>query len=165
MARVHVTALVLSVLFLFSCGGKGRLQSMPLLDDEAITGEYDLILYEEEVDGTRNAFAILDIEGDSYEFVPSAVEGGINRQRELPAAVALDRAGRFLAATETSPIKVRRILRDGVTIGFELRPRDDYFDPRPVPNLLQINYDVEGDKVRFSIRALPQLERTPGTGY
>jgi hypothetical protein len=162
MAGFRVTALALSVLFLFSCGGRGRLKSMPLLDDETITGEYDLILYEEEVDGTRSAFAILDIEGDPYDFVPSAVEGGMSRQRELPAPVAIDRARRFLAPGGASAVAVRRILRDGVTIGFELRPGDDYFDPRPVPNLLRIDYDIDGDKVRFSITVLPLLERSPG---
>lgn len=162
MAVFRITALALSVLFLLSCGGRGRLKSMPLMDDESITGQYDLILYEEEVDGTRSAFAILDIEGDPYDFVPSAVEGGLSRQRELPAPAAMDRARRFLAPGGASALKVRRILRDGVTIGFELRPGDDYFDPRPAPNLLRIDYDIDGDKVRFSITVLPLLERSPG---
>lgn len=164
MKRVFPISVCL--LLLFSCAGKSKLETMPLLDDETITGEYDLILFEEEVEGTRNAFAILDLEGDSYEFVPQAVEGDIKRQRELPVAMALDRAGEFLGATETAPVEVRKILRDGETIGFEVRYRDDYFQPSPAPNLLRINYTIEGGKVRFSLRALPLYEQTPGkTGY
>lgn len=121
-----------AALVLSACAAGNRLSPVKMGDPPAITGTYAVYLYEtkqyEGLDGIeliRGAMAILDLEGDEYEFVLQAPEFDYGVVKGLTGPEAVRSAEWFLAHRYVRSPKgyaYRRIPVGGVTAGYEIRP-------------------------------------------
>jgi len=154
-----VAGIVLAVVF-FSCAPVKRVETVPAPYEEIVEGRYDLIVVEGKEEG--DSVAILDVADDPYEFSPAPGEvPAYSMEKGMSAREAMGEAGRRLRVDEQYPLRARRIVVEGLFLGYEMRALDDYYKPRPLPNLLTIDYTVEGGRVRFRVRAFPLMERAP----
>lgn len=144
----------------------------PLNTEEAkaadITGTFTLILYGGNYSDDLETIAILDYEGDQYNFEPYAPEFDYRIKKGVPAKEALEEAKKFVNFHNSFwRFQLSRIGDNkGDTIGFEVRPL--YFPfTFGVSDVLEVNYWLkEGNKVKVTIKLIQSVERRrfPG-GY
>lgn len=125
-----------------------------------IKGNFTLILYGSRHSNDIETLAILDLEGDYYAFEPYAPQFDYRIERGLPAGEAIEKAERFVSWHRSFyRTQVSRIVDGkGNTIGYEIRP---LYDPLTfgMPDVLDIDYMLKGDKVRVIIKLKPSVER------
>ena len=129
--------------------------------DQEVTGTFTLILYGGRHINDLETIAILDKEGDQYEFEPYAPEYDYKVKKGVTAGDALSEAKKFVSFNNDFwRSQLSRILDDrGNIIGYELRPlyhpfvygRDD---------LLEVYYRVKDGKVIAYITLIPEVFNT-----
>jgi hypothetical protein len=125
---------------------------------EEISGSFTLILYDGRHVNDLETTALLDREGDQYEFEPYAPEFDYKVKKGVPAGDALNEAKKFVSFHNAFwRSQLSKILDDkGDIIGYELRPlyhpfvygRDD---------LLEVYYRIKDGKVIVYIRLAPEV--------
>jgi len=125
---------------------------------EEITGSFTLILYGGRHVNDLETIALLDREGDQYEFEPYAPEFDYKVKKGVPAGDALNESGKFVSFHNAFwRSQLSKILDEkGNIIGYELRPlyrpfvygRDD---------LLEVYYRIKESKVIIYIRMKPEV--------
>jgi hypothetical protein len=146
-----------AAVFLLSCSG--FLPSSPM-DETAIAGRYNLILYAERSLGDLETIALLDVEGDGYEFVPYSpkfeyeVINGVSAEeavREAKHWVSAHHAFHSLLVSEVAG-------PSGAAIGYEFRP---LYMPIVfgMADVLDITYRLKEDgKVRVRVDLKREIE-------
>jgi hypothetical protein len=128
---------------------------------EEVTGSFTLILYGGRHSNDLETIAILDKEGDQYEFEPYAPEFDYQVKKGVNAGDALNEANKFVSFHNAFwRSQLSRILDEkGNTIGYELRPLY-----RPFvygrDNLLEVYYKIKDNKVIAYIRLIPEVFNT-----
>ena len=159
--KSRTASLVMLVLFtaVFSCAG-GRYLKTELATAPEITGTYTLILHGGRYSSDIENLAILDREGDRYTFEVYAPEFDYRVKRGVPAREALEEAERFVGFHHSfRSSQLRKILdSEGNAIGYEVRP---IYSPAdfPFPDIFDVSYLIEGNKVVVRIRLIPEVER------
>ena len=132
-----------------------------------IKGTLALILYGGNYSDDMETIAILDLEGDPYNFEPFAPDFDYTVRKGLPAEKALATAEKFVSFhTAFWRTQLSKILdRKGNIIGFELRPlyRPIVFG---VSDILDVNYwSKEDGRIKVTIKLIPSVERlkVPGS--
>jgi len=125
---------------------------------DEVTGIYTLILYGGRHINDLETIAILDKEGDPYEFEPYAPKFDYKVKKGVAAVEALNEAKKFVNFHSTFwRSQLSRILDiKGDTIGYEVRPlyypfvysRDD---------ILEVYYRLKDSKVIVDIRLIPEV--------
>ncbi len=128
---------------------------------DEVTGTFTLILYGGRHINDLETIAILDKEGDQYEFEPYAPEFDYKMKKGVSAVDALNEANKFVSFHNAFwRSQLSRVLDGkGNIIGFELRPlyhpfvygRDD---------LLEAYYKVKDGKVIAYIKLIPEVFNT-----
>jgi hypothetical protein len=128
---------------------------------EEVTGSFTLILYGGRHINDLETIAILDKEGDQYEFEPYAPEFDYKVKKGVSAGDALNEANKFVSFHNAFwRSQLSRILDEKRNvIGYEVRPlyrpfvygRDD---------LLGVYYKVKDGKVIAYIRLIPEVFNT-----
>lgn len=128
---------------------------------DEVTGTFTLILYGGRHSNDLETIAILDKEGDQYEFEPYAPEFDYKMKKGVSAGDALNEANKFVSFHNAFwRSQLSRVLDEkGNIIGFELRPlyhpfvhgRDD---------LLEVYYKVKDGKVIAYIKLIPEVFNT-----
>jgi hypothetical protein len=153
-----ITVIVLSVLVAcVSFAHAKYLRTLEAKDDE-VSGSFTLILYGGRHVNDLETIAILDREGDQYEFEPYAPEFDYKVKKGLPAGDALNEAKQFVSFHNAFwRSQLSKILDDkGNIIGYEVRPlyrpfvygRDD---------LLEVHYRIKDGKVIVYISLVPEV--------
>jgi hypothetical protein len=154
-------ALLLFPLFaaLASCAFGPELTRGPA-DDRNLTGSYTLILYGCNYSNDLETVAVLDPEGDEYSFQPYAPNFEYRLWKGVPAREALEAAREFVHCNPSFSHAQMSSLNDsaGNVIGFEVRPL--YFTfTYGLPDVIDVSYWLQGNKVLFSVELLPSIER------
>ena len=150
------------MLILLTCATVSPAHAWYLKTEEAraaeVTGVYTLILYGGRHINDLETIAILDKEGDSYEFEPYAPKFDYKVKKGVAAGDALNEARKFVnfhnAFWRSQLTKILDIKGD--TIGYEVRPlyypfvysRDD---------ILEVYYRLKDSKVIVDIRLIPEV--------
>lgn len=126
-----------------------------------VTGVFTLILYGGRHINDLETIAILDKEGDQYEFETYAPEFDYKIKKGVPAGDALNEAKKFVSFHNAFwRSQLSKVFDEkGNIIGFELRPlyypfvygRDD---------LLEVSYKPKDGKVIVYIRLIPEVFNT-----
>jgi len=137
-------------------------------DPSEIKGTFTLILYGGRYLDDLETVAILDPEGDQYNFEPYAPDFDYRIKKGIRAKETWAEAQRFISFHNAFwRSQLSKILDSkGNTIGYELRPLYLQF-VYGVSNLMDINYWLkEGGKVKVTIKLIPMIERLklPGAG-
>lgn len=137
----------------------------PLKTEEAkstdIIGTFTLILYGGNYSDDLETIAILDYEGDQYNFEPYAPEFDYRIKKGVPGKEALEEAKKFVSFHNSFwRSQLSRIVDNkGDTIGYELRPLYLPFT-FGVSDVLEVNYWLkEGNKVKVTIKLIKSVER------
>jgi hypothetical protein len=132
-----------------------------------IKGTFTLILYGGNYSDDIETFAILDMEGDRYDFDLFAPDFDYRVTKGVPAEKVLSTAEKFVSfhpafwRTQLSKI----LDRAGDIVGFELRPlyRPEVFG---FSDILEVNYwPKENGKIKVTIRLVSPLERLKIHGF
>jgi hypothetical protein len=134
-----------------------------------ITEVFTLIFYGGKYYDDIETIAILDYEGDQYNFEPYAPEFDYKVKKGVPAQEAINEAGRFVSFHNSFwRSQLSKIIDNkGNTIGYEIRPLYLPFI-FGVSDVLDVNYWLkEGNRIKVTIRLIPPVERIrfPGGGY
>ena len=152
-----VLLLALSAPQAFAAGKQLKTESA---GQEAITGNYTVLLYGcRYPDDIENA-AILVSEGSRYPVEIYAPDTRYKVKKGLDAQKALAEANEFVKCSvrRVWQTQIRRILDDADgTIGYEVRPLYYPYDVGSADVLL-ISYALKGGKVRAYIRLTPEME-------
>jgi hypothetical protein len=114
---------------------------------------YSLILYGGRFSDDMETLAILDKEGDKYEFIVYASQDDYRIKRKVPAKKALEEAEHFVRFHHSfRRYLLSRILdQSGDTIGYEVKPL--YFPlDMGYSDLIDTYYRIEGKTVIVKIR-------------
>jgi hypothetical protein len=137
----------------------------PLKTEEAkasdITGTYTLILYGGNYSDDLETIAILDREGDQYNFEPYTPDFDYRIKKGVPAEEALKEAEKFVSFHNSFwRSQISRIIDNkGNTIGYEVRPLYQPFT-FGVSDVLDVYYWLrEGGRVKVLIRLTQSVER------
>lgn len=127
---------------------------------EEIKGSFTLILYGANHINDLETIAIMDYEGDNIKFEPYAPDFSYRKKFSVTTAEAIKEAVDFVSwhnAFKHYEIK-RIVTRAGSSLGFEIRP---LYDPLTfgISDVLDVDYILEGDKVKILIKLKPQIER------
>jgi hypothetical protein len=120
---------------------------------------YRLILYGGRFSDDRETLAILDKEGDKYEFIVYAPDYDYRIKKKVPAKEALAIAENFVRFHHSfyRSLLSRILDHSGATIGYEVKPL--YF---PVDvgfsDVIDVHYSIEGKTVIVKIRLRPEAE-------
>jgi hypothetical protein len=132
-----------------------------------IKGIFTLILYGGNYSDDMETIAILDMEGDRYNFEVFAPDFDYRLTKGVPAEKALRIAEKFVgfhpAFWRTQLSKI--LDREGNIIGFELRPlyRPEAFG---LSDILEVNYWPKDDgKIKVTIRLVSPVERLKIPGF
>ncbi len=130
------------------------------LKDKNVQGTFTLILYGANHANDIATLALLDYEGDGYEFEPFAPEFSYRTKKHFPAAGAFSEAEKFVSWHNSfHSINLSKILDDkGNVMGYEIRP---LYDPIAfgVFNVMDVYYKIRGNKVIVKIRLIDSLDR------
>jgi hypothetical protein len=114
---------------------------------------YSLILYGGRFSDDRETLAILDKEGDKYEFIVYASQDDYRIKRKVPAKKALAMAEHFARFHHSfrRSLLSRILDQSGATIGYEVKPL--YFPlDMGYSDLIDTYYRIEGKTVIVKIR-------------
>jgi hypothetical protein len=138
----------------------------PLRTEEAkaseITGTYTLILYGGNYSDDLETIAILDREGDQYNFEPYAPDFDYRIKKGVPAKEALKEAEKFVSFHNSFwRSQISRIIDNkGNIIGYEVRPLYQPFT-FGISDILDVYYWLkEGGGVKVLIRLKQSVERS-----
>jgi hypothetical protein len=127
---------------------------------EEIKGRFTLILYGANHINDLETIAIMDYEGDNIKFEPYAPDFSYRKKFSVTPAEAIKEAVDFVSWHNAfNHYEIKRIVnRAGSTLGFEIRP---LYDPLTfgATDVLDVDYILEGDKVKVLIKLKPQIER------
>lgn len=127
---------------------------------EEIKGSFTLILYGANHINDLETIAIMDYEGDNIKFEPYAPNFSYRKKFSVTPAEAIKEAVDFVSWHNAfNHYEIKRIVtRAGSTLGFEIRP---LYDPLTfgVTDVLDVDYILEGDKVKVLIKLKSQIER------
>ncbi|MCE5312742.1 MAG: hypothetical protein LLF86_06270 [Nitrospiraceae bacterium] len=118
-----------------------------------LAADYTLILYYgDHPDGTGRA-AFLDREDDRYTLEPHAPDSFYEKVKRLDGTAALKKAEKFVAdhPSATGSCTSAIVNDNGIRLGFEVKP---LYEPIRfgTPDILDINYEIDGFKVRIDVR-------------
>jgi hypothetical protein len=120
---------------------------------------YRLILYGGRFSDDMETLAILDMEGDKFEFIVYAPAHDYHIKRKVPAKEALKDAEKFVRFHHSfrRSLLSRILDQSGATIGYEVRPL--YF-PADVgfSDVIDVYYTIAGKTVIAKIRLRPEAE-------
>jgi hypothetical protein len=127
-----------------------------------ITGTYTLILYGGNYSDDLETIAILDREGDPYNFEPYAPDFDYRIKKRVPAKKAMKEAEKFVSFHNSFlRSQISRIIdNNGKTIGYEVRP---LYQPLTfgISDVLDVYYWVkEGGRVKVLIRLKQSVEKS-----
>lgn len=114
---------------------------------------YSLILYGGRFSDDMETLAILDKEGDKYEFIVYASQDDYRIKRKVPAKKALEEAEHFVRFHHSfrRSLLSRILDQSGATIGYEVKPL--YFPlDMGYSDLIETYYRIEGKTVIVRIR-------------
>jgi hypothetical protein len=161
--------LVLSVLLFLSVSSSFALKK-PLKTEAAtpadISGAFTIILYGANYLDDLETIAILDYEGDDYHFEPYAPAFNYKVMKGVQDQEALKEAEKFVSFHSSFwKSQLSKILdREGVTIGYEVRPLYRPFI-YGFSDILDVYYWLKGDgKVKVIIRLDRSVESTGLSG-
>jgi hypothetical protein len=154
MRKSRLIALVALSLVLAACAGAKHLRTEVVTDAGEVAGSYDLILYGARHIDDIETVAVLDVEGDGYEFVPFAPEYDYRVEKGLSAREALDMADVFVSFhMYFRKFQLQRIIDEGgAIIGYELRA---LYMPLVygITDVVEVNYRLmAGGRVRVKIK-------------
>ena len=159
--RQHIIIFVIIVLY--GCGfplTQGGLIPEPLKDGEHIEGTFTLILY-----GANHAYdletiALLDKEGDAYQFEPYAPEFVYRIKKNLPVNEALSEAEKFVGWHHSFRNVMISKIRDekGSLLGYEVRPLYYPLD-FGFSDILEVGYFKSGNKIIARIKLMESVEK------
>lgn len=163
MKKVLVIILLVSLLSgcNFSLLRGNSLAIIPINDRDIadITGNFTLILYGANHSDDLETIAILDKEGDEYEFEPYAPEFAYKTKKHLPAQEALAEAGKFVSWHHSfQDFRLSKLLdKNGSVTGYEVRPLYYPFD-FGLSDVLDVDYITKGSKIIVRIRLSKSVE-------
>jgi hypothetical protein len=120
---------------------------------------YSLILYGGRFSDDMETLAILDKEGDKYEFIVFAPAHDYRIKREVPAKEALKEAEKFVRFHHSfrRSLLSRILDQSGAIIGYEVRPL--YFPADAgFSDVIDVYYSITGKTVITKIRLRPEVE-------
>ncbi len=127
---------------------------------EEIKGTFTLILYGANHIDDLETIAIMDYEGDNIKFEPYAPDFSYRKKFSVTPAEAIKEAVDFVSWHNAfNHYEIKRIVtKADSTLGFEIRP---LYDPLTfgVTDVLDVDYILEGDKVKVLIKLKPHIER------
>lgn len=134
------------------------LTSQPAVEAE-VKGVFNLILYGGRHLDDLETVAVLDISGDGYDFAVNAPKFDYKIINGVSAGDSLLRAFEFVKGHPKAVKKeLRKIVRGGVILGFEVRPLYEPF-AYGAHDVLDVTYTLRGNKVRMTVRLIPEVER------
>src|SRR3990172_6353002 len=129
-------------------------------DIKEVSGAYTLILYGCNFLDDLETIAILDKEGDRYNFEPYTPEFNYSIRKGVSGPKALDDAETFVRCNSSfqSSVVSRIFDEKGDIIGYEVRP---FYMPLTygVSDVLDVDYRIRADKVIATIKLIPSVER------
>jgi len=142
----------------FSLIGSG-LETKPVKKSD-IEGTFTVILYGANHMNDLKTIAILDREGDEYEFEPYAPEFEYRVKKNLTSKDAITEAEKFVSWHHSfNRIWLSKIIDPkGRTIGYEVRPLYYPWD-FGFSDVLDIDYFIDGKKVFIRINLIDAVER------
>ena len=129
--------------------------------DDEVTGTFTLILYGGRHINDLETVALLDKEGDQYEFEPYAPEFDYKVRKGVSAVDALKEARRFVSFHSAFwRSQLSKILDEkGNTIGYEVRPLYRPFIYGRA-DLIDVYYRIKDGKVIIYIKLTPDVSDT-----
>ena len=159
--RQHL--IIFLIILLYGCGFpliKGGLIPEPLKDGKSIQGTFTLILYGANHSNDLETIAILDREGDGYDFEPFAPEFVYRIKKNLPANEALSEAEKFVGWHHSfRSISLSKITDEkGSLLGYEVRP---LYYPLGFgfSDILEVDYFKSGNKIIARIKLMESVEK------
>lgn len=155
--------LIFITLLSYGCGlsfSKERLTSEPLKDGKSIQGTFTLILHGANHSTDLETIAILDREGDGYEFEPFAPEFAYRIKKNLSANEALSEAEKFVGWHHSfrNAIISRLVDAKGSLLGYEVRPLYYPLDFGEI-DVLDIDYFKSGIKIIVRIELKESVKK------
>ena len=159
--RQHI--IIFLIILLYGCGfplAKGGLIPEPLKDGKSIQGTFTLILYGANHSNDLETIAILDREGDGYDFEPFAPEFVYRIKKNLPANEALSEAEKFVGWHHSFRSAIISKIRDenGSLLGYEVRPLYYPLDFGS-SDILDVTYFKSGNKIIVKIKLIEPVEK------
>lgn len=132
---------------------------IPASPDE-LKGTFTLILYGGNHINDLETIAILDIEGDNFYFEPYAPAFLYKIRKGLSSEKALEDSINFISWHNSFyKYELSKIPRsDGVILGYEVRPLY-YPISFGTSDVLDVDYFIEGNKIKTIIKLIPSVER------
>jgi hypothetical protein len=157
---VFVAFAVVTFIAFNSCAGGKHLRAMSLKNAEQIKGTYTVILYGANHIEDLLTVAILDVEGDDYNLIPSEPAFEYDVLNGLPAEKATAEAQHFVSHHHNYiGSKIKKILDlRGRIIGFEIRP---LYVPVTygLSDVLAVDYWLqEGGRVKVNIKFMDTVD-------
>jgi len=139
---------------------KERFTPEPLKDTKDIRGTFRVILYGANHLNDLETIAILDREGDQYEFEPYAPEFVYRIKKNLPANEALSEAEKFVGWHPSfRNVMVSRISDEkGFLLGYEVRPLYYPLD-FGFSDILEVDYFKSDNKIIVRIKLKESVEK------
>jgi hypothetical protein len=155
---------LLLIVSLVSCATGPMLSTRPA-DTKDLAGSFTLVLYGCNYMNDLETVAVLDAEGDEYTFQPYAPDFQYRLWKGVPAQKAVEAAEEFVRCNPSfSRVQVSSIVdTGGKAIGYEIRPLYLPF-AYGLSDVIDVLYWLRGNKVFFSVKLLPPIERMLNTG-
>lgn len=170
MKKAYLIVIAAVVFASTGCAGTSKLRLEGFAGSSVEEGTYAAYLYSatqlESLEGNKvikGFIAILDLEGDDYEFDLRAPEFQYGTVKGLTGPEAVSSAEWFIGREYTGELAYSRILVGDRTVGYEIRPEYE----QVVYRMRVINADyflAGGNKVRVVFRIEPQRSRSPAGG-
>jgi hypothetical protein len=146
---------------LSSCVGGKHLRVKTFEDTEKISGIFNVILYGANHLNDLETIAILDLDGDGYEFTPYAPEFNYSVIKNLRGKEAMEGALHFISSHHSFHSSQIKMIFDerGNTLGYEFRPL--YLTVvYGFSDILEVDYWLmEDNRIKVTIRLDPLIER------
>jgi hypothetical protein len=151
-----------SILFMLSsCAGGQHIRTKSIKNAEQITGIFTLILYGASYLDDIETIAILDLEGDGYEFLPFTPEYNFKTIKGVKDREAFEKALHHVSFHHNyRHTRIKKIIdRGGTTIGYELRPLYQEFT-YGFSDLLRVYYTLlQNGRIKVNVELNPLMEK------
>ncbi len=149
---------ILCIFAIYSCA-TGTYLSREDVKGTDVTGVFTLILYGGTYQDDVKTIAILDKEGDSYEFEVYSPEYDYKIKKDVPAKEALKDAEKFVGFhPQFLHSRLSKIVdKEGTIIGYEVRP---LYQPSTFlfADILDVNYQMKDSKVIVYLYIKPEVK-------